>query len=126
MAKIQTINKSRLRNNEWLAAGRAIELQIQTAGADALGVTVSFEGFQKALQASIRYCGRLYQYPVRFIPFLFFIPLLGKRIFANAPPPSAPKSIHPTGQICGHLHKAIRRINHTRQLSIPVQDDLSP
>ena len=60
MAKIQTINKSRLRNNEWLvAAGRAIELQIQTAGADALGVTVSFEGFQKALQASIRYCGRL-------------------------------------------------------------------
>ena len=87
MAKIQTINKSRLRNNEWLAAGRAIELQIQTAGADALGVTVSFEGFQKALQASIRYCRRLYQYPVRFIPFLFFIPLLGKRKFSNVPHP---------------------------------------
>lgn len=51
MAKIQTINKSRLRNNEWLAAGRAIELQIQTAGASALGVTAPFENFQKALQA---------------------------------------------------------------------------
>lgn len=123
MAKIQTINKSRLRNNEWLAAGRAIELQIQTAGADALGVTVSFEGFQKALQASIRYCGRL---PISRQIYTVFIPLLGKRIFANVPPPSAPKSIHPTGRICGHLHKAIRRINHTRQLSIPVQDDLSP
>ena len=51
MAKIQTINKSRLRNNEWLAAGRAIELQIQTAGASSLGVTAPFENFQKALQA---------------------------------------------------------------------------
>lgn len=51
MAKIQTIPKSRLRNNEWLAAGRAIELQIQTAGVSALGVTVPFENFQKALQA---------------------------------------------------------------------------
>lgn len=51
MAKIQTIPKSRLRNNEWLAAGRAIELQIQAAGASALGVTAPFENFQKALQA---------------------------------------------------------------------------
>ena len=51
MAKIQTIPKSRLRNNEWLAAGRAIELQIQTAGVSALGVTIPFENFQKALQA---------------------------------------------------------------------------
>ena len=51
MAKIQNFPKSRLRNNEWLAAGRAIELQIQTAGASALGVTVPFENFQNALQA---------------------------------------------------------------------------
>ncbi|WP_459187134.1 DUF6261 family protein [Parabacteroides sp. APC149_11_2_Y6] len=51
MAKIQNFPKSRLRNNELLAAGRAIELQIQSAGASGLGVTVPFENFQKALQA---------------------------------------------------------------------------
>ena len=51
MAKIQNFPKSRLRNNELLAAGRAIELQIQTAGVSALGVTAPFESFQKALQA---------------------------------------------------------------------------
>ncbi|WP_459187389.1 DUF6261 family protein [Parabacteroides sp. APC149_11_2_Y6] len=51
MAKIQTIPKSRLRNNEWLAAGRAIELQIQIAGAAVLGVTAPFENYKRALQA---------------------------------------------------------------------------
>ena len=51
MAKIQNFPKSRLRNNELLAAGRAIEQQIQTAGASALGVTVPFENFKQALQA---------------------------------------------------------------------------
>ena len=51
MAKIQTIPKSRLRNNEWLATGRAIELQIQAAGAAGLGVTTPFENFKSALQA---------------------------------------------------------------------------
>ncbi|WP_459188924.1 DUF6261 family protein [Parabacteroides sp. APC149_11_2_Y6] len=51
MAKIQNFPKSRLRSNELLAAGRAIEQQIQTAGASALGVTGPFENFRKALQA---------------------------------------------------------------------------
>ena len=51
MAKIQNFPKSRLRNNELLAAGRAIELQIQSAGVSALGVTVPIENYQNALQA---------------------------------------------------------------------------
>ena len=51
MAKIQSFPKAKLRNNEWLATGRAIELKIQTAGASTLGVTLPFENFQKALQA---------------------------------------------------------------------------
>lgn len=50
MAKIQPIPKSKLRSNEWLATGRAIEKKISTAGAAALGVEVPFETYQTALQ----------------------------------------------------------------------------
>lgn len=51
MAKIQPIPKAKLRSNEWLATGRAIEKKIIAAGTSALGVSVQFETFQKALQA---------------------------------------------------------------------------
>ena len=51
MAKIQSIPKSKLRNNEWLATGRAIEKKIIAAGTSELGVSTQFETFQKALQA---------------------------------------------------------------------------
>lgn len=50
MAKIQRFPKSRLKLNELLAAGRAIETKILSANADVLQCKSQFEGFQASLE----------------------------------------------------------------------------